>query len=60
MTEAVYEPLDVTDAGAWRRVVDATVARWGRVDVLVNNAGIFRMAEHRRHHARSSGTGSWR
>jgi 3alpha(or 20beta)-hydroxysteroid dehydrogenase len=42
-SEAVYEPLDVTDAGAWRRVVDATVARWERIDVLVNNAGIFRM-----------------
>src|SRR5262245_35254948 len=41
--DAVYEPLDVTDAGAWRRVVDATVARWERIDVLVNNAGIFRM-----------------
>lgn len=41
--EAVYEPLDVTDAGAWRRVVDATMARWERIDVLVNNAGIFRM-----------------
>jgi 3alpha(or 20beta)-hydroxysteroid dehydrogenase len=40
---AAYEPLDVTDAGAWRRVVDATMARWGRLDVLVNNAGIFRM-----------------
>src|SRR5215211_6664205 len=41
--DAVYEPLDVTDAGAWRRVVDATMARWGRIDVLVNNAGIFRI-----------------
>jgi len=41
--DAVYEPLDVTDADAWRRVVDATMARWGSVDVLVNNAGILRM-----------------
>jgi len=41
--DAVYEPLDVTDAAAWRRVVDATMARWGRIDVLVNNAGIFRI-----------------
>src|SRR3954463_6049545 len=42
---AVYEPLDVTDAAAWRRVVDATMARWGRIDVLVNNAGIFHMTK---------------
>jgi 3alpha(or 20beta)-hydroxysteroid dehydrogenase len=41
--DALYEPLDVTAANDWHRVVDATVARWGRVDVLVNNAGIFRM-----------------
>src|SRR3954452_15464658 len=42
---AVYDPLDVTDAAAWRRVVNATMARWGRIDVLVNNAGIFHMTK---------------
>jgi NAD(P)-dependent dehydrogenase (short-subunit alcohol dehydrogenase family) len=31
--------LDVTDAEAGRRVVDDVVARHGRIDVLVNNAG---------------------
>jgi NAD(P)-dependent dehydrogenase (short-subunit alcohol dehydrogenase family) len=31
--------LDVTDPSAIARVVDATIARFGRVDVLVNNAG---------------------
>ena len=41
--QGAFEPLDVTDAGEWRRVVDATMARWGTVDVLVNNAGIFRI-----------------
>jgi 3alpha(or 20beta)-hydroxysteroid dehydrogenase len=41
--QAFFEHLDVTDVDAWRRVVDATVARWGQVDVLVNNAGIFRI-----------------
>ena len=40
--QGFFEPLDVTDMADWRRVVDATVARWGRVDVLVNNAGILR------------------
>jgi NAD(P)-dependent dehydrogenase (short-subunit alcohol dehydrogenase family) len=30
--------LDVTDAGAARSAVDAAVSRFGRIDVLVNNA----------------------
>jgi 3-oxoacyl-[acyl-carrier protein] reductase len=32
--------LDVTRAGDWSRAVNEVVARWGGVDVLVNNAGI--------------------
>lgn len=32
---------DVTDAASVKAMVDATVARWGKVDILVNNAGIF-------------------
>ena len=35
---AIY-PLDVTDAPAVRRMVDAVATRFGAVDVLVNNAG---------------------
>lgn len=32
--------LDVADSDARQRVVDAVVARWGRLDILVNNAGV--------------------
>lgn len=32
---------DLADVSAAERVVDAAVARWGRLDVLVNNSGIW-------------------
>ena len=31
---------DVSDANAWRSVIDATEAEFGRIDILFNNAGI--------------------
>src|SRR5882757_7690594 len=34
--------LDVTQAEDWKKVVDAIVAKHGRIDILVNNAGIVR------------------
>jgi 3alpha(or 20beta)-hydroxysteroid dehydrogenase len=40
---AVFERLDVRSEADWASVVAAAVERWGRVDVLVNNAGIFRL-----------------
>ena len=36
--------LDVTSPDSWARVVASTVERFGRVDVLVNNAGIHATA----------------
>ena len=44
LTEAGYraefQPVDVGDSGAVNRLADALVAKYGRVDVLVNNAGL--------------------
>lgn len=42
--EAHFQPLDVTDERQWASIVEETVSRFGRVDVLVNNAGIYRIA----------------
>ena len=33
-------PVDLTDDDAPQRIVDLAVSRWGRVDFLVNNAGV--------------------
>ena len=39
-TEVLAMEQNVVDEGRWQEVIDATVARFGRLDVLVNNAGI--------------------
>lgn len=41
---ATYRHLDVTDEASWTAVVGGATKRYGRVDVLLNNAGIFRIA----------------
>lgn len=40
--DALFLPHDVRDEGQWRDVVARTVAHFGRLDVLVNNAGLVR------------------
>lgn len=38
---AAYLDLDVTDAAAWEAVVGEVLERHGRIDALVNNAGVW-------------------
>jgi NAD(P)-dependent dehydrogenase (short-subunit alcohol dehydrogenase family) len=42
---ARFEPLDVTKEEGWAAVVAATTRHFGKLDVLVNNAGISGSAE---------------
>ncbi|QDS48312.1 SDR family NAD(P)-dependent oxidoreductase [Staphylococcus aureus] len=37
---ALFIAHDVTNEDDWNRVVDTVMDKWGRIDVLVNNAGI--------------------
>ena len=38
--EVIYISLDVTDEGAWREAIKKTLTKFGRIDVLFNNAGV--------------------
>ena len=42
-TRAAYRHHDVTSEDEWEAIVAATRSQFGRVDVLVNNAGVFRV-----------------
>ncbi len=43
--DAVFVRHDVSDEASWQAVIDATLGRFGRLDVLVNNAGIIIVAD---------------
>jgi ketoreductase RED2 len=47
LPDALYVRADVSDEGEARSLIDAAVDRWGRVDVVVNNAGYADMVDHR-------------
>ena len=42
--QAVAHVADVSDADAVRSMVDAAIKKFGRIDVLVNNAGVYKAA----------------
>ena len=40
-SNALFLRLDVSDEDNWKSVISATVEKFGRLDVLVNNAGMI-------------------
>ena len=45
--ESIYVQADIADADQCRRLLDATVDRFGKLDLLVNNAGWTTLVDHR-------------
>lgn len=43
--EAIFVKADVTDREQVRRMVEAVKERFGRIDILINNAGVLRDAQ---------------
>jgi NAD(P)-dependent dehydrogenase (short-subunit alcohol dehydrogenase family) len=43
--EAMFVRTDVTSEADWQRLVESTVARFGKLDILVNNAGLSSTSE---------------
>ena len=38
--DAVFQTLDVTSEEAWEAAAEVATSRWGRLDIVVNNAGM--------------------
>ncbi|MGH7092548.1 MAG: SDR family oxidoreductase, partial [Stellaceae bacterium] len=38
---ALYHHLDVTSEASWQEAIAAVTAKWGGLDILVNNSGMF-------------------
>ena len=41
--QAMFQKLDVTEVSSWKSMVDETVSQFGRLDIVINNAGIARI-----------------
>ena len=46
--EAIGFPIDVTDKESIAAMVDGVMAKWGRIDTLINNAGIVQDAQFKK------------
>jgi ketoreductase RED2 len=58
LPDACYVQGDITDPAAVAQVVEAAVARWGRIDTLVNNAGVTAVIPH--HDLEAASLDVWR
>ena len=43
--QAMFRKLDVSDEDGWNALVAEVKARWGSIDILINNAGIVQIGE---------------
>ena len=39
-TEIIISNLDVSDSDSYKDAVDTIISKWGKIDILINNAGI--------------------